>query len=165
MNHVAAPVVELRLLTHRPEEMAAWWAALLDATPQSQDVRTTAIAGVCLRVVIERSQIALDYHPEASGVTAINLALGDLQQVHRTVNRLAQLDSHCYRATRQAGVTALWFRDPNGTDVALYLPTAVANRAAEVGTLSEELDPNTVLAYISRSDKPSDDDPNRLEHQ
>lgn len=149
MNYVAAPVVELRLLTHRPAEMAAWWAALLGGATQSLNVRMTAITGVCLRVVIERSQIAFDYHPEASGVTAINLALGDLQAVHRTVNRLAQLGSDPYRVTRQAGVIALWFRDPNGTDVALYLPPAAAHLAAEADIWPEELDLDAVLAYIS----------------
>jgi catechol-2,3-dioxygenase len=129
--------------------MAAWWAALLDVEPQSPNARTTTITGSCLRVVIERSQIALDYHPEASGVTAINLALGDLREVHRTVNRLAQLGSHPDRATRHGEVTALWFRDPNGAEVALYLPAAVANHAADV--LSEELNPKTVLAHVSRT--------------
>ena len=78
MNDVAAPAVELRLLTHRPEEMVEWWAALLGGAPQPLNSRMTTVTGRCLRVVIERSQIALDYHPEASGVTAINLTLGDV---------------------------------------------------------------------------------------
>ena len=76
-----APVLELRLLTHRPEAMVAWWAALLGGLPQVLDGRTTAIPGPHLRAVIERSQIALDYHPEASGVTGINLRPGDRETV------------------------------------------------------------------------------------
>lgn len=79
MNDVAAPVVGLRLLSFRPKEMVAWWAALLGGRPQSLNSRITAITGLSLRVVIEHSQIALPYHPEASGVTVVNLVV-DLGQ-------------------------------------------------------------------------------------
>ena len=123
MNDVAAPVVELRLLSYRPKEMVAWWAALLGGRPQSLNSRMTAITGLSLRVVIERSQIALAYHPEASGVTAVNLILGDVPVVQRMLNRLARLGSVPERATRERGAIALWVRDPNGIDVALYLPS------------------------------------------
>lgn len=91
MNDVAAQAIELRLLTHRPAEMTEWWAALLGGAPQSMNARMTAIHGDYLRVVIERSPIALDYHPEASGVTAINLALSDLQSARPALNRLSKL--------------------------------------------------------------------------
>ena len=146
MIDVGAPVVELRLLTHRPQEMVAWWAALLGGGPQSLNTRMTAIAGPSLRVVIERSQIALDYHPEASGVTAINLNFGDKQEVHRTLNRLAPLGSTPHRATRNRGVVALWLRDPNGTAVALCLPASPGSLTAEADILPEELDVKAVLA-------------------
>ena len=53
----------------------------------------TAIHGDSLQVVIERSGIALDYHPEASGVTAINLALRDVQAARPALNRLSKLGS------------------------------------------------------------------------
>ena len=146
MIDVGAPVVELRLLTHRPQEMVAWWAALLGGGPQSLNTRMTAITGPSLRVVIERSQIALDYHPEASGVTAINLNFGDKQEVHRTLNRLAPLGFTPHRATRNRGVVALWLRDPNGTDVALCLPASPESLTAEADILPEELDVKAVLA-------------------
>ena len=149
MNDVAAQAVELRLLTHRPGEMTEWWAALLGGAPQSLNARMTAIHGDYLRVVIERSQIAFDYHPEASGVTAINLALSDLQSARPALNRLSQLGSRPHRATGQPGVTALWFRDPNGTDVALHLPVAIGHRASAAGVWPDEVDPKDVLAYIS----------------
>jgi catechol-2,3-dioxygenase len=146
VTDVAAPVVELRLLTHRPQEMAAWWAALLGGGPHSLNSRMTAVTGRSLRVVIERSQIALDYHPEASGVTAINLTLGDTQEVHRALNRLARLGFAPYRATRNPGAIALWLHDPNGTDVALCLPAPPATRTANADILADELDVKAVLA-------------------
>jgi hypothetical protein len=149
MNDVAAQAVELRLLSHRPAEMTQWWAALLDAAPQPLNARMTAVHGDYLRVVIERSPIALDYHPEASGVTAINLTLRDVQAAFLAVNRLSQLGSHPHRATGQPGMTALWFRDPNGTDVALQLPVAVGHHATATGVWPDEVDPEDVLAYIN----------------
>jgi hypothetical protein len=152
MNDVAAPV-ELRLLTHRPQEMVAWWAALLGGGPQSLNSRMTAITGLSLRVVIERSQIALDYHPEASGVTAINLTLGGTREVHRALNRLARLGFTPGRATRNPDAIALWLRDPNGTDVALCLPAPHAGPATGADVLPEELDVKAVLAKTGTFDQ------------
>ena len=149
MNDVAAQAVELRLLTHRPAEMTEWWAALLGGAPQSLNARLTAIQGDCLRVVIERSPIALDYHPEASGVISINLPLSDVQSARPALNRLSKLGSRPHRATGQPGVTALWFRDPNGTDVALHLPVALGHQAIAVAVWPDEVDPKDVLAYIN----------------
>jgi len=146
MNNVAAPAVELRLLTHRPQEMVAWWAALLGGGPQSLNSRMTAITGLSLRVMIERSQIALGYHPEASGVTAINLTLGDTQEAHRALNRLARLGFTPHRATRNPDAIALWLHDPNGTDVALCLPAPHAGPTTGADVLPEELDVKAVLA-------------------
>jgi catechol-2,3-dioxygenase len=148
VNDVATPIVELRLLTHRPEEMERWWAAMLDGTPRRLSSRTTAITGRRLRLVIERSQIAYDYHPEASGVTAINLTFDNVSAGHRTLTRLARLGSQPHRATREAGVTALWLRDPNGIDVTMRLPPPVVRASAEADTLLEELDVGTALADI-----------------
>jgi hypothetical protein len=150
MNDVAAPVVELRLLSYRPKEMVAWWAALLGGRPQALNSRMTAITGLSLRVVIERSQIALDYHPESSGVTAVNLVLVDVPVVRHMLDRLARLGSVPRRATRGPGAIALWVRDPNGTDVALYLPSPSARPTADADVLPEELHVNAVLAEIAR---------------
>jgi hypothetical protein len=148
MNDVAALAVELRLLTHRPAEMAEWWTALLGEAAQPLNARMTAIHGDSLRVVIERSPIALDYHPEASGVTAINLALRDAKSARPVLNRLSKLGSHPQRATGQPGVTSLWFCDPNGTDVALQLPVAIGHHVTAAGVWADEVDPKEVVAYI-----------------
>jgi hypothetical protein len=149
MNDFGAPVVELRLLTHRPQEMVAWWAALLGGGSQSLNTRMTAISGPSLRIVIERSQIALDYHPEASGVTAIHLNFGDKREVDRTLNRLAPLGVTPHRATRNRGVIAFWLRDPNGTDVTLCLPAPPGSLTADADIVPEELDVKAVLAASS----------------
>lgn len=146
MTSIGLSRIELRLLTYRPAEMAAWWSALLGEPPEPITARTTAVTDARLRVVIERSQIALDYHHEASGVTAINLAFDDEEQVRQTIKRLAELDSRPYRATRHGTLAALWFRDPNGTDVGVYLPSDVAHCGAELGVWPEEIDPGAVLA-------------------
>ena len=153
MNDVAAHVIELRLLTHRPQEMVAWWAALLGGGPQSLNSRMTAVTGLSLRVVIERSQIALDYHPEASGVTAINLTLGDTHEVHQALNRLAGLGFTPRRATRNPDAIALWLCDPNGTDVALCLPAPHAGPTEGADVLPAELDVMAVIAATGTSDQ------------
>jgi hypothetical protein len=153
MKDVVAPAVELRLLTHRPQEMVAWWAALLGGGPQLLNSRMTAINGLLLRVVIERSQIALDYHPEASGVTAINLTLGDTQEVHRALNRLARFGFAPHRATRNPDAIALSLHDPNGTDVVLCLPAPPAGPTTGADVLPEELDVKAVLANIRTFDQ------------
>jgi hypothetical protein len=145
---IAAPLVELRLLTHQPKEMETWWGAMLDGTPRPLSSRTTVIAGRALRLVIERSQIAFAYHPEACGVTAIGLTFEDLPTVHRTLNRLADLGSRPHRATREAGVTTLWLRDPKGGDVAVRMPPPAIHPAAEACGPPEELDVNETLADI-----------------
>jgi Glyoxalase-like domain len=152
MNPQQAPAVELRLLTNRPEEMVQWWSALLGAPPRPETARSTSIADARLRVVIERSQIAFDYHPEASGVTAINLAFEELKTIRGAAERLARLGSRPYRATRRGALTALWFRDPNRTEVALYLPAAGAAPTAEQDGWPEELDPHAVLSELRPHD-------------
>jgi hypothetical protein len=149
VKDVAAHAVELRLLTHRPTEMVEWWAALLGGTPQPLNARMTLIRGEGMRVVIERSPIALDYHPEACGVTAITLTLRDAQAARPALNRLSKLGSQPHRATGQPGVTALWFCDPNGTDVALQLPVEIGHHTAATGVWPDEVDPKGVLAYIN----------------
>ncbi len=161
MNDVAAPLVELRLLTHRPEDTESWWAAMLGGTPRRLSSRTTAITGRRLRLVIERSQIAYDYHPEASGVTAINLMFDNVSAGHRTLNRLACLGSQPHRATRETGVTALWLRDPNGIDVTVRLPAPIVGAGVEADALLEELDVDAALADIAGRRSATDHGPQR----
>ena len=95
MNDVAAQAIELRLLTHRPAEMTEWWAALLGGAPQSMNARMTAIHGDSLRVVIERSPIALDYHAEASGVPTLRAhALHSQIDMHQAYGLTSVIATH-----------------------------------------------------------------------
>lgn len=146
MDDADAPVIELRLLTYRLEQMEKWWATLLDGTPQPLGSRFTVITGGRLRLVIERSQIAYDYYPEASGVTAIMLTFIDVCMGRRILNKLAALGSQPHRATRDGGVISLWLRDPNGTDVAMRIS---ARSMSQSGTGIEELDVDAALADIA----------------
>lgn len=149
MKDADAPYfTELRVLTSRPEEMARFWAALLDATAQPLNGRMTAIGSARGRVAIERSQIALDYHPEGCGVIAITLAADDGSAVLRAVTRLAAIGSDPYRATHERGVTALWFQDPNGADIALLLPQYEAIDDAPSQLFPYELDPAAVIDIL-----------------
>jgi hypothetical protein len=127
--------------------MIAWWAALLGASVQTVNSRATAISSAAATVVIERSEIALDFHPEASGVTVIGVALGSPAAVTATVRRLAELGSHPHRATRELSQTCLWYRDPNGADVTVQVPGGAAGTAT-AGLFPDELDPHAVLAGL-----------------
>jgi hypothetical protein len=140
------PRVELRLLTHEPDDMAAWWAALLGGSPRARSARVTEITGLRLRVLIERSHIALDYHPEASGVTGIHLVFDDAPAARPTLTRLAALGAHPHRATADTDSVVLWLRDPNGTDVGLRLAGGVPG----FDIRGDEVDPQAVVATINR---------------
>jgi hypothetical protein len=143
---VTPTIAELHLLTHRPEPMIAWWSALLGAPAQELNSRMTAIGGPTARVVIERSEIALDYHPEASGVTTIGVAPGAAAAVLEAVARLADLGSHPHRATDHGSHTCLWYLDPNGADVTVLAPACSPRNGEPSGLFPDELDPEAVLA-------------------
>ena len=66
--------------------------------------------------------------------------------MQRVLKRLACQGSVPHRATREQGYIALWLRDPNGTDVALYMPSARCSE--QTALLPEELDVDTILAHI-----------------
>lgn len=144
-------ITHLRLLTHRMTSMVAWWSALLGEQARTLNTRTTAITTPTLRVVIERSEIALDFHPEASGVTAIGFAPDGDRPGQDTLDRLAALGSFPLRATRHSGVTRLWFRDPNGMNVTLELPSS--DVGDDTALFPEELDLDAVLTTLRASDK------------
>ena len=103
-----------------------WWRGglhSLAADRNSLNARMTAITGPSLRVVIERSQIALDYHPEASGVTAINLDFDDKQEVDRTLNLLVPGAHPTGRPATEASL-----RSGCATPMAPTLPCAFPHR-------------------------------------
>lgn len=135
-----AHIAELHLLTYRPAETVVWWAARLGRRKRA----LTAISADAVSVVIEHLDIALDYHPEASGVTVVGVSLGDANALRDTVNRLAAIDSHPHRATRHGGVTALWFRDPSGNTVTVPLSATDPTEATGSDLFPDQLDPGAV---------------------
>lgn len=150
MTPTATPIIaELRLLTHRPEPMIAWWSALLGATAQTLNARTTCVASATVRVMVERSETALDYHPEASGVTVIGIAPGSAAALRDTVGRLVELDCRPYRATRDGDQILLWYRDPNGADVTVQTPDRDGTRDGAGGLFPDEVDPAAVLRRLA----------------
>jgi hypothetical protein len=148
VNAIAAQAIELRILTHQPEQMVTWWAALLGSTPRSLGSRATIVTTGALQVVIETSHIALDYHPEASGVTAISLIVGDAPTARHALRRVAELNCQPYRVTQVAGVMRFWLRDPNGTDVAVCLPSPTVGADLEADARPEELEVRTALSDL-----------------
>jgi hypothetical protein len=148
MTTTPPSIAELRLLTHRPGPMIAWWTALLGAPAQTLNSRVSAIRSAAATVVIERSDIALDFHPEASGVTVIGVAPGSHAAVAAMVCRLAELGSHPHRATREVSQTCLWYRDPNGADVTVQVPGSAASGTAAEGLFPDEVDPHAVLTGL-----------------
>ncbi|MGV0594978.1 hypothetical protein [Mycolicibacterium porcinum] len=140
---------ELRLLTYRPEPMIRWWKALLDAQPQTVNPRSTLLATPALRVVVERSDIALDHAREACGVAVVSVTSSCPTEILNIVDRLGSLDSHPHRATTHPGYTRLWYRDPNGADVTLdvALPDGSPPRVDDP-LFPEELDPAAVIAGL-----------------
>jgi catechol-2,3-dioxygenase len=152
--NAAARIAGLHLLTYRPTEMISWWAALLGGQTQRFNTRMTTITAGAARVVIQHADIALDYHPEASGVTVIDVSPGSEAALRDAMKRLADIGSHPHRASRRDGVTALWFRDPNGTDVTLALPHAETVEAPTTGLFPDELDPAAVLQSLTGISQP-----------
>lgn len=146
---------ELRILTARPEPMTRWWAALLDAQPEALHPRATRLSVQSLRMVIERSEIALDHHREACGVIVISLAPGDAVHTLAAVERLAAIDCHPYRATCHPGYTRLWYRDPNGADVTIDAPRCGPGDVDQEKPLfPDELGPTDVVEALRRGEIP-----------
>lgn len=141
----AAPLAGLRLVTHRPHEMATFWAALLDGHIQPLNSRQTAVVTSCGRILIEHSAIAFDYHPETCGVTGITIAPPDEASAAGSVNRLAHQGFHPHRATDDGTSTALWYHDPNQVEIALQLPSGRAAGLVAAELFAHELDPAAVL--------------------
>ena len=137
--------------------MISWWAALLGGRPQTLNLRMTAITGFSMRVVIERSQIALAYHPEASGVIGVNLVLADVQAVQPMLQRLARLTSLPRRATREPGAIALGCAIPTAPTWPCTCRHPLPASPQKWTCCLEEVDVNAVLAAIGLGSHDSDD--------
>jgi hypothetical protein len=135
---------EIVLLTHDWDSMRAWWSTLLGADPRTVGHQTAVIETAGLRVVIEHSDIAMNANPEVAGVVSLTLAAASAMDALDTHRRLVAIGSRHHRATTDASGVRLWYRDPNGTDVAIRLPIdAGAN-----DQLHREIDPDHIVARL-----------------
>ena len=147
MTGTAAPTVHL--LTYRPEQMLTWWAALLGVPdPPRGRGRTAVLCSPTINIVIERSDVAVDYHREACGVTTIAVTPAGPADAVTTIDRLARLGSSPHRATVHAGFIRLWYRDPNGADVAVDLRSVDPVDGPYDPLFPDELDPQVVVAGL-----------------
>ncbi len=135
---------EIVLLTHEWDSMRAWWGTLLGAEPRTVGQRTAVVEAAGLRVVIEHSDIAMNANPEVAGVISITVSAVSAIAVLDTHRRLVAIGSRHHRATNDAGGVRLWYRDPNGTDVAIRLPidADTNNRPGQ------EIDPDHVVTRL-----------------
>jgi catechol-2,3-dioxygenase len=135
---------EIVLLTHEWDSMRAWWGTLLGAEPRTVGHRTAVIETAGLRIVIEHSDIAMNANPEVAGVISLTVSAPSAAAALDTHRRLAAIGSRHHRATEDDGGVRLWYRDPNGADVAIRLPidADASNRRGQ------EIDPDLVVTRL-----------------
>ena len=137
-------VDEVVLLTHEWESMRAWWGTLLGADPRTVGQRTAVVETAGLRVVIEHSDIAMNANPEVAGVISLTVSAPSAIAALDTHKRLVAIGSRHHRATNDTSGVRLWYRDPNGTDVAIRLPIdADANNRP-----GQEIDPDRIVTRL-----------------
>ncbi|MGE5696240.1 MAG: hypothetical protein ACM4D3_13690 [Candidatus Sericytochromatia bacterium] len=135
---------EIVVLTHEWDSMRAWWGALLGADPRIVGHRTAVVETAGLRVVIEHSEIAMNANPEVAGVISLTVSASSAIAALDTHRRLVAIGSRHHRATNDACGVRLWYRDPNGTDVAIRLPfDADANNRP-----GQEIDPDHIVTRL-----------------
>ena len=135
---------EIVLLTHQWDSMRAWWGTLLGVDPRTVGHRTAVIETAGLRIVIEHSDIAMNANPEVAGVISLTVSASSVIAALDTHTRLVAIGSRHHRATNDAGGVRLWYRDPNGTDVAIRLPIdADANNRR-----GQEIDPDHIVTRL-----------------
>jgi catechol-2,3-dioxygenase len=135
---------EIVLLTHEWDSMRAWWGTLLGAEPRTVGHRTAVIETAGLRIVIEHSDIAMNANPEVAGVISLTVSAPSAAAALDTHRRLAAIGSRQHRATEDDGGVRLWYRDPNGADVAIRLPID----ADADNRRGQEIDPDLVVTRL-----------------
>lgn len=135
---------EIVLLTHQWDSMRAWWGTLLGMDARTVGHRTAVVETAGLRIVIEHSDIAMNANPEVAGVISVTVSISSLIAALDTHRRLVAIGSSHHRATNDAGGVRLWYRDPNGTDVAIRLPidADTNNRPGQ------EIDPDQIVVRL-----------------
>lgn len=135
---------EIVLLTHQWDSMRTWWGTLLGVDPRTVGHRTAVVETAGLRIVIEQSDIAMNANPEVAGVISVTVSVSSVIAALDIHTRLATIGSSHHRATNDAGGVRLWYRDPNGTDVAIRLPidADTDNRPGQ------EIDPDHIVTRL-----------------
>jgi hypothetical protein len=139
-----ARVDEVVLLTHEWEPMRAWWGALLGVDSRTVGQQTAVVETPDLRVVIEHSDIAMNANPEVAGVISLTVSAHSASEALDTYNRLIAIGSRHHRATNDVSGVCLWYRDPNGTDVAIRVPI----EADADNRRGQEIDPDHIVARL-----------------
>ena len=135
---------EIVLLTHQWDSMRAWWGTLLGVDPRTVGHRTAVIETAGLRIVIEHSDIAMNANPEVAGVISLTVSASSVIAALDTHTRLVTIGSSHHRATNDAGGVRLWYRDPNGTDVAIRLPIDADTNNRR----GQEIDPDHIVTRL-----------------
>jgi hypothetical protein len=152
-------LAEIVLLTHEWDSMRAWWATFLGTDPLLVGRRTVVVAVAGLRVVIEQSGIAMNANCEVAGVISLTVSAPSAIAALDTHRRLVAIGAGHHRATDDAGGVRLWYRDPDGTDVALLLPfdPDPANRPGQ------EIDPAQIITRLQAAASTADETPAGVE--
>ena len=135
---------EIVLLTHEWESMRAWWGALLGVDPRTVGQQTAVVEIPGLRVVIEQSDIAMNANPEVAGVISVTVSAPSAIAALDTYKRLMAVGSRHHRATNDVSGVCLWYRDPNGTDVAIRLPI----EGDPNNRRGQEIDPDHIVTRL-----------------
>jgi hypothetical protein len=135
---------EIVLLTHDWDSMRAWWSTLLGVDPRTVGHQSAIVETAGLRVVIEHSEIAMNANPEVAGVISLTVAASSAIDALDTHRRLVAIGSRHHRATNDASGVRLWYRDPNGTEVAIRLPIV----ADADNQHDQEIDPDHIVTQL-----------------
>ena len=86
----------------------------------------------------------MNANPEVAGVISLTVSAPSAIAALDTHRRLVAIGSRHHRATNDASGVRLWYRDPNGTDVAIRVPIdADANNRP-----GQEIDPDHIVTRL-----------------
>lgn len=145
-------IEQIRLVTYRWEAMQRWWSALLNVDFTPVGARTAIAEGPSLCVALEHSPITMNASSEVAGIATITVSASSVVAASATVDRLSALGSAPLRATDDLLGIRVWFRDPDGCDVAIRLPFY----PAASNPLNTEVDPLHILDLLRTATPPED---------